>query len=133
MGHDKRQDKRSKQAPFVSTPWTVLNSKAYINLPPSAAKALPYFFGRPKVSFADRQYLQTTFSFSYKEAEKLGFAPATWSKVLQDLVAFGFIEPTKKGGLRGNGKVCAVFHLSDRWKCYGQRDFVLVDFKTWGT
>ena len=133
MGHDKRQDRKSKQAPFVSTPWDVLNATAYKEIPPSAAKALPYFLGRPKVPFSDRQYLQTTFPFSYREAESLGFAFATWSNILRDLVWYGFIEPVSKGGLRGNGKTCALFRLSDRWKRYGQKDFVPVNLKTWGT
>lgn len=119
--------------PFVATPWDVLNAPAYIEMPASAAKALPYFFGRPKVPFTDCQYHKTDFSFSYPEAKELGFASATWFKVLCDLVKFGFIDPISKGGLRGKGKTTSRFSLSSRWKKYGQKDFVAINLRTWGT
>ena len=96
-------------------------------------KGPPLFLGRPKVSFADPQYLKTAFPFTYPEAKKLGFAKGTWARVLRDLVENGFIDPVSKGGLRGNGKSASQFRLSDRWKQYGQRDFELIDLKTWGT
>lgn len=133
VGRDNRQDKKCRQSRFVSTSWDVLNSKAYKDLPPTAAKALPYFLGRPKMSFNDLNYLKTVFPFTYPEARRLGFASATWAKVLRDLVAYGFIDPKSKGGLRGAGKTSAQFQLSNRWKKYGQAEFENVDLRTWGT
>lgn len=126
-----RRRKGPKLPPFVAVPWDVLNAPAYTKLPASAAKALPYFFGRPKVPFSDGQYHEADFPFSYPEAKKLGFASATWFKVLCDLVAHGFLDPVSKGGLRGNGKSCSRFSLSARWKKYGGKDFQLLDLKTW--
>lgn len=133
MGRDKSERSKIRLPPFVAMPWDVLNAMAYRKLQPNASKALPYFFGRPKVSFADPQYLKTAFPFTYPEAKKLGFAKGTWARVLRDLVENGFIDPVSKGGLRGNGKSASQFKLSDRWKQYGQHDFELIDLKTWGT
>lgn len=135
MGRDKREkEKRQPKAPgYVALPWDLLNAPAYVKLPPSAAKALIYFRGKPQLFFLDKLYLITDFVFTYPEAKKLGFAKATWAKVLRELVQFGFLDPVSKGGLRGYGKACSQFRLSDRWKYYGQKEFENIDLKTWGT
>jgi hypothetical protein len=133
MGRDKSQRRKNGLSKFVATPWDVLNSPAYIKMKPSAAKALPYFLGEPKLPFSDPEYLRIKFPFSYPKGKKLGFAKATWAIVLRELVENGFIDPVSKGGLRGNGKTSSQFRLSDRWKKYGQHDFESIDLKTWGT
>ena len=122
--------KRDRLPPFVPLPWQILNSKAYIELPFSACKALPYFLGKVKLRFGDPQRCLAEFSFSYTEGKRFGFALATFSKVIQALVHFGFIDPVDKGGLRGDCKSNNLFKLSGRWKVYGEANFESMEWKT---
>lgn len=116
--------KRPKAPPFVMLPWHLLNSSAYRSLPPSAAKALPFFLGKPHISPANSALFEAVFSFPYQEARRvLGFGTSTFFKVISDLVKFGFIDPVTKGGLRGNRLSCNEFKVSRRWKSYGTDNF----------
>ena len=112
-----------KLPPFVALTWEMLNSQGYKKLPSSAAKALGYFLGKVKCKYNDPQRYILEFTFSYKEGERYGFAPATFSKIIQDLVRFGFIDPVDKGGLRGDCKSYNFFKLSKRWEEYGMSNF----------
>lgn len=118
-----RRKNANKLPPFIPMVWEMLNSRAYKDLPPSAAKALPFFLGKIKVGFRDTQRYQIEFCFSYGEAERFGFAPATFSKIIKALISFGFIDPVDKGGLRGLGRSFNFFKLSERWEKYGNSDF----------
>lgn len=110
--------------------WKLLNSPAYIALPASAAKALPYFLGKVKGDpFRDPTRYDIEFSFSYGEAQRLGFSTATFHRVICQLVFHGFIDPIDKGGLRGVGGSYSVFKLSERWKDYGNPGFEKVQWK----
>ena len=124
-----KQRKKNKLPPFVPLIWKMLNSAAYHELPSSAAKALPYFLGKVKRTPTDLQYYADQFSFSYSEGNKLGFAFATFSKIIQNLVSFGFVDPEDKGGLRGECKSYNLFKLSGRWEAYGTDQFEAVDWK----
>ena len=124
-----RSRKRDRFPPFVALTWQMLNSKAYIELPPSACKALPYFLGKVKLHIQDPQRYLTEFSFSYREGNRYGFSSATFSKVIQALVRFGFIDPVDKGGLRGNCKSCNRFKLSRRWENYKTINFAPQEWK----
>lgn len=115
--------------PFVGVTWQVLNGQAYRKLPSSAAKALPYFLGKVKCGYNDPQRYLKVFPFSYSEGRKIGFAFATFSKIIQDVVSFGFIDPVDKGGLRGEGKSNNLFRLSKRWETYGTENFELVEWR----
>ena len=128
-GGKKVVNKLKKLPPFVPLPWNMLNHEAYKKLPFAASKALPYFLGKVKIAYNDPNRLSTEFSFPYNEAKLLGFALATFSKAIQDLVKFGFIDPKEKGGLRGEGKSYSFFCLSARWKLYGQPEFQHLDWK----
>lgn len=121
-----RPSKRPKTPPFVALPFNLLNHPAYMKLKPSSAKVLPYFFGKVKVPWNDIQRHQTTFPFSYTEAARYGFATATFSAAIKDLVALGFVDPVERGGLRGMGRTTSQFRLSPRWKEYGKPGFVEV-------
>jgi hypothetical protein len=129
--HNNRRPRKDKNRlpPFVPLTWDMLNHKAYIELPPSAAKALPYFLGKVKVKNGDLQKYSNEFQFSYREAQKLGFALATFSKIIGNLIKHGFIDPVSKGGLRGKGKSCNIFKLSERWRSYDKSDFEQVQWK----
>jgi hypothetical protein len=117
-------NKRTRLPPFVATPWVILNSKAYIELKHSSARTLPYFLGKPKIAFNKPSYLSTEFTFSYSEAERYGLAAATFKAVIDQLIENGFIDPIDKGGLRGHGKTCSLFRLSNRWENYGKPSFI---------
>ena len=54
---------------------------------------------------------------------------ATFSKINQELVAKGFIDPCDKGGLRSDGKSYNLFKLSEQWKDYGKSDFKCLNLK----
>jgi len=121
--------KLKKLPPFVPLPWEMLNHKAYKELPFAASKALPYFLGKVKMDYNDPNRLTTEFSFSYKEAKSYSFALGTFSKVITDLIKYGFLDPRDKGGLRGDCKSNSLFCLSQRWKLFGETDFQFVDWK----
>ena len=124
-----RKEKSGRLPPFVPLVWELLNSQAYKKLQPSAAKALPYFLGKVKRCDNDPERYLDAFHFSYSEGKRLGFAFATFSKVIRDLIWFGFIDPVDKGGLRGDCKSYNVFKLSRRWKEYGAPNFEPLDWR----
>lgn len=125
----RRERKSGRLPPFVPLTWGLLKSQAYKNLPASAAKALPYFLGKVKRSYDDPERYSDTFHFPYGEGMRLGFAFATFSKVIQDLVHLGFVDPVDKGGLRGDRKSYNVFRLSRRWEAYGSPNFEPLDWR----
>ncbi|TRZ50637.1 hypothetical protein D4S03_06430 [bacterium] len=112
------KSRRDKLPPFVALPWEILNSMAYKDFPQSAAKALPYFLGKPKLTWNHPERCSTEFTFSYPEAKRHGFATATFSRIINDLTRHGFIDLTGHGGLRGKGKGYNRFRLSNRWQKY---------------
>lgn len=135
MARDKREkEKRSPPKPgYVAMPWELILSPAFKELKPTAIKALLHFRGETQLFFMDRMFLKTNVSITYPKACKLGFGRTTFYDAICNLVAIGFIDPVSKGGLRGNGKTSAIFRNSDRWEQYGQKDFEVIVFKTWGT
>jgi hypothetical protein len=115
--------------PFVALPYDLINSAAYRELPSSAAKALPYFFAKVKKSYRDPQRYSLEFSLSYSEGKKYGFAPATFARVIRDLVRLGFVDPVDKGGLRSDGNSYNLFRLSQRWEDFGKPNFKKIDWR----
>jgi hypothetical protein len=122
--------KGNKLPPFVALPWDMLNSKAYRDLPHAAAKALPFFLGKVKCGgYNDPTRYETVFTFPYSEAERLGFARATFARVIRDLVGTGFIDPVDKGGMKSEGLTKSHFRLSHRWTDYGEERFQALDWR----
>lgn len=115
--------------PFVPMTWALLNSQAYKDLSYTARAMLPYFIGKPNINIQSDLYLKTEFSISYKEAVGYGCSTRTFTRVIEDLVRKGFIDPVDKGGLRGWGLSCNVFRNSDRWKDYDKAGFVQMEWK----
>jgi hypothetical protein len=111
----------NKLPPFVALTWDMLNSKAYIALTASAAKALPYFLGKIKKPHHDPEKYSTEFTFSYPEGLRLGFSHSTFAKIIRDLEAFGFIDWVAQGGMRGKGKGYNRFKLAKKWEHYGAK------------
>jgi hypothetical protein len=126
----KRKTSSNRIPPFVPLTWKMLNHLAYKKLPASAAKALPYFIGKIQyIRFHDPERYTSVFPFPFSEGVRLGFSRATFSKVIRDLVAYGWIDPVQKGGLNGFGLGRNRFRLSTRWEQYGTQWFEPVDWK----
>jgi len=127
----KRRDRKGESLPpFVPMTWQLLNSDAYKALSYASRAMLPYFIGKPeysdgkKINLRSDLYFKTKFTFSYREAVKLGCTTRTFTRVIEDLMRKGFIDPIDKGGLRGGGLSYNVFKMSDRWKQYNKKEFV---------
>jgi len=103
---------------YVALPWNMLNHKAYIKLPPTAKGILPYFLGKVKIPCTDPQYYYVEYSLTYKEATHLGCARRSFSRVIETLMAHGFIEPVHWGQ-----KNSSIFRLSRKWEKYGTAAF----------
>jgi len=129
MGRDKRNEK-PQQRGFVSLPWELLNSEAYIQMKPSARAALPYFRGRVKRSYSDNFYYREIYTFTYRHGIRVGFSRATFYTIIKEIVAHGFVDPVDKGGLRCDRKSCSKFKNSKRWEKYGTKEFVHVDWES---
>ena len=113
-----KKTRNRKLPPFVAMSWDLLNSSAFKDLKPSAAKILPYFLGKPKLPITDPEYYQAEFTFSYPEARKYGFSKGTFAKCIRELCRMGFIEKTEQGGMRGKGEGYNRFKLSKEWSDY---------------
>lgn len=125
-----KRRRSNRLPPFVALTWEMLNSKAYKDIPPSAGKELPYFLGKVKTAYNDSQKYLIEFSFSYREANKYGFATTTHHRTICALIEKGFIDPCDKGGLRSDGKSYNLFRLSRRWEKYGSKDFEEMKWQT---
>jgi hypothetical protein len=124
-----RRRRGNRLPPFVALTWEMLNSQAYRDLPYAAAKALPFFLGKFKGGFNDPGKYQQEFRFSYGEGQRYGFSPGTFSKIIQDLVRLGFIDPVDRGGLKSDGKGYSLFRLSRRWEVYGTGGFEALEWR----
>ena len=131
MGTRKPKPNRN---PFIQFTYTMMNSRAYRTLSPSACKALPLFLAKVKLPVASEQRYRETFSLSYGELKSAtGLSDKTCANVYRELVRFGFIHPVSKGGLRSHGKSVSKYKLSLRWKEYGQPGFKEIDLRKFGT
>jgi hypothetical protein len=127
-----RKKTGNKLEPFVPMFWDTLHSKAYKALPPSTAKLLPYFLGKVQINPKHPEYYKMTFSFTYSEALVYGCSRRTFYGVVSALVQYGFLDPVKRGGLRGMNMSSSIFRLSNRWKQYGNAFFVEMRWDTFG-
>lgn len=117
-------------------PWEMLNSEAYKDLAPSAAKALPFFMGKVKCGnktgliYGSSAYYETQFRYSYAESKRQGFSNGTFSNVIQEITRKGFVDPVFRGGRKSDGLGYSWFKLSDRWRDFGKENFKIVEWKT---
>ena len=124
----RRRTKEPKLPPFVAIPWELLNSKAYCALSHSARACLPYWLGKPKIHYLAPEYCTKEFVFPYPEAQRYGFARATFAKIIREVVEKGFVDPKDKGGLRGDGLTYSHFVLSRRWQKFNSPEFEQVSW-----
>jgi len=118
---------------FVALPHHMLESRAYKELPPSAAKLYSYFVKKVsfKPAYADPLRYSQVIIYTYSEAERVnGLGRSTFSMCLKDLVRLGFIDPVEKGGLRGSGLSSNRFKLSRRWEKYGTPEFIEIRWES---
>ena len=114
-----RQKSKDRLAPFVPIFHDELESTAYRELTPSAAKLYPFFKRSCVRATRGKPDESTPFGFTYTEAIKYGFSRATYSRAMKDLVASGFLDILESGGLRGVGCSCSKYRLSRRWVTFG--------------
>ena len=111
--------RKERLPPFAAITNEEMLSQAYTDLKHSAAKAYPHFKRMDGIRRKKAGY-DGTFDFTYAEARKLGFAKGTFSAVIAELNAKGFINIVKQGGMRGCGRSNAKYRLSERWRDYGK-------------
>ena len=128
----RRSGNKDRLPPFVAIFWSILNSRAYRELPNAAKGMLPYFLGKVKIPVKSAEYYETSFSFSYSEAANHGCARRTFHSVIQALIRHGFIDPVRKGGLRSDKKSLSYFRLSKRWMSFGTALFERMEWKEYG-
>ncbi|KAF0218567.1 MAG: hypothetical protein FD174_2867 [Geobacteraceae bacterium] len=104
------------QKGFAMLPMEVINSPAYRDLLPSAAKCLPLFIF--KFSNAVQSIGSNLMAFTYAEAQRLGLSKKGFSHAIKDLEAKGFIDIVEHGGLRGTHGTSSKYTLSSRFKDY---------------
>lgn len=127
MARKKREKYDDK--PFVKMHFCILNSLAYKKLPGSACKLLPLVIAKVRIEITNPERHSTIFKFPYGEALRFGLSKSTFFKVICDLIAFGFVDPVRKGGLRSDSKACSTYKLSYRWERFGEKDFQPIDYK----
>lgn len=110
--------RKNRLPPFAAILNDEMLSKAYEELKPSAAKAYPHF--KRFAGIAQQKRGEHVFDFTYADAGKLGFARRTFSDVIEDLNAKGFINIVEQGGMRGTRRSNSKYQLSERWRDYGK-------------
>ena len=113
----------------IYTERSLINSLAFIKLPGTAAKVLFWFLARRQFAklskFRRREWVNKNngeIVFSYAEAEnKFNLTRPRYSRALDDLIKFGFIDINHRGG--GMFKDMTTYYISDRWRDYGTSDF----------
>jgi len=114
---------------FVALPFELLNSQAFISMSFSSRAALPYFYAKVKLPLKDPKRHSTVFSFSYSEARKQGFSLRTFSRIIQEVIRHGFVDPRERGGLRGMKLSESKFTLSERWYDFGKPNFEEIEWQ----
>jgi hypothetical protein len=124
MSLAKRANNKTKFPNSVILLWEMVVHKAYLDLPPSACKELPFFIKKVKRRLdAPERYLDE-FTFSYREANRYGFATTTHHRTICALIEKGILDPCAKGGLKSDRRSYNRFRLSQRWLKYGTPEFV---------
>ena len=110
----------------------LLESRAFNDLDGKASKVLFWFLAKRRFiwdrSSKRQRWVQTNngeIVFTYEEAaEKHGYSPQVFSRLLGDLVSKGFIDIAKPG--IGVGRVATKYSISRRWQEYGTDEFKVV-------
>jgi len=120
-----REDK-IRLPPFVPILLDEIKSQAFGELLPTSLKVYCHFkriAGLLKAK--SKGTFNGLFDFTYSEAKQYGFSTKTFSNCIADLNNKGFIDIVDSGGLRGNCHSNAKYKLSERWRDYGSKNFLL--------
>ena len=110
--------RRSKiDGSFTYIEHKITNSVPWKDLPIKARYL--YFEIRKKWGGHDRGHIE----FTHKEAREF-MVGKTFRTHRDSLIENGFIDVVERGGLWGNK---AILALSDRWKKWGTKDFIVVN------
>ena len=124
MPFKKKKNPSGKLPPFVALTREMLNHPAYLKLPSTAAKALPYFLDKYRGMFWDPARHSMEFTFPCSEGRRYGFPGGTFQRAIEGLIAHGFIDLKAKGGLHGTNGITSRYSLSQRWKAFGTPQFI---------
>ncbi len=102
----------------------MVTHKAYLDLPASACKELPFFLKKVKTKTYDPNRYVEEFEFPYREANALGFSTATHHRTIKALIENGLIDIVYLGGKKSGGMTSSRFRLSERRTKYGTSEFV---------
>ena len=119
MGKQAKGKAGNRLPPFTAILNDEMDSKAYLELSGTAVKVFAWFKRIDgKLRGKDRTGYNGIFDFTYKEAQRCGFAKRTFSRAIDELGEKGFIEVIAVGGLRGAGRSNSKYKLSTRWQLY---------------
>ena len=128
MENSKQISKKLRLGPVVIDR-EIFFSTPYLTLGRRSIQVLMIFLCKRKMSkikIGKRQEWQITNNgkivFTYREAEqKYEISRGAFSRAINELVKFGFIEITRPG--IGYAKIETHYAISDRWKKYGTDEF----------
>ena len=111
----------------------ILFSKAWLSLGGKAPQVYMLFryrvqtekvkYGPDKGKHREKNTQELT--FTYKQAVECGLTQNTFLAALDALIAKGFLDVVSYGGGLEHRKT--VYGLSDRWRKFGEQEFVAVD------
>ena len=107
--------------------WTnldLLKSEAFRSLSRGAMLLLHDVYAKKRVKGKGnrRQMLNNgEITFTYAEAEKMGYPRASFMRYRDELIAHGFLKITETGA--GLYKSSNLYALSNEWRRYGRPDF----------
>lgn len=85
--------------------------------------------GKPKKGLGKVITNNGQITFTYAEAEKLGFPRPTFRRAIDKFVEVGLIDITRQGqgGIVEDGKItgeATLYAISERWRSYGSKEFM---------
>jgi len=125
----------------IYLPRNLLDSKAFNSLTLQQIKIYLEFLSKRQFSTKDKKRKKAytgsftenitnngKITFSYKEAEKLGYTRPTFRTAIDRYLEVGLIDITKQGhgGIPKDGKItgeCTLYAISERWLNYGNANF----------
>ena len=107
---------------FARVPSEMYESQAFQGMRSAAYAILMMAIFRNYSSTSGGGNKAPNFTLSYEDLKKrLGFHRETVRRAMKDLIAHGFLEIVRHGGLDGVNGVASLYRLSSNWKSYSSR------------
>lgn len=103
-----RNKGRKERGRFMGVSFTVLDSPAFLTLPP-LARALYFDLRRQFYGATNNGLIAATET----ELKRYGWARSTVKKYLPQLIERGLIEQTRQGGIAYMSKICSLYAFTD--------------------